>query len=173
MPADRVVEFLDVVEHGGPGGVPRLVDLSADPFGFQRREEAFHGSVIPYVSGTAHRTVDAIVGDQPLELVWPRQSRRSVLNGKRSSKLRWTGNAESPFSVRSRRARSRRARSAGTLINAERLPPRCETARERSFERPDAEACCRPLKKFDASNSQSAKPNPLSPGRVLKTRLPI
>ena len=32
MPADRVVESLDVVEHVGPGGVPRPVDLSADPF---------------------------------------------------------------------------------------------------------------------------------------------
>jgi hypothetical protein len=31
VPADRVVESLDVVEHVGPGGVPRPVDLSADP----------------------------------------------------------------------------------------------------------------------------------------------
>jgi hypothetical protein len=34
VPADRVVESLDVVEHVGPGGVPRAVDLSTDPFGF-------------------------------------------------------------------------------------------------------------------------------------------
>ena len=48
---------------------PAYGSLSADPFGFQRREEAFHGGVVPYVSGTAHRKVDAIVGDQPLELL--------------------------------------------------------------------------------------------------------
>ena len=64
-----VVESFDVVEHVGPGGVPRTVDLSADPFGFQRREEAFHGGVVPYVSGTAHRTVDAVIDHQPLELL--------------------------------------------------------------------------------------------------------
>src|SRR5580692_11235251 len=28
-----------------------------------------HGGVVPHVSGTAHRTVDAIVGHQPLELL--------------------------------------------------------------------------------------------------------
>ena len=62
-------ESFDVVGHVGPGGVPRTVDPSADPFGFQRRKEAFPGGVVPYVSGTTQRTVDAIVGDQPLELL--------------------------------------------------------------------------------------------------------
>ena len=34
-----------------------------------RRKEAFHGGVAPYVSGPAHRTIDAIVGHEPLELL--------------------------------------------------------------------------------------------------------
>ncbi len=42
MPADRVVESLDAIEHIGPGSVARPVDLARDPLGFQPGEEALH-----------------------------------------------------------------------------------------------------------------------------------
>ena len=51
------------------GGVPVLQTFLPIRSGFQRREEAFHCGVVPHVSGMAHRTVDAIVGDQPLKLL--------------------------------------------------------------------------------------------------------
>jgi hypothetical protein len=69
VPADRVVEPLDVVEHVDPGGVPRTLDLFADPLGLQRGEEALHRGVVLDVAGPAHGTDDAIVGHQPVELL--------------------------------------------------------------------------------------------------------
>ena len=61
MASLRIVEALDVVEHVGPGGVTRAVDLAGSPFGFQRGEEALHCRVVPYVAGPAHRAGDAVV----------------------------------------------------------------------------------------------------------------
>ena len=68
MPADRIVEPLDVVEDIGSRGVAGAIDLFADPLGLQRGEEALHRGVVPDVAGPAHRTDDAIVGHQTLEL---------------------------------------------------------------------------------------------------------
>ena len=69
VPARQVVEALDIIEHIGSCLVPRPVGFSRDPFGFQRREEAFHRSIVPAVAGTAHRTGDAIAHQQQLELL--------------------------------------------------------------------------------------------------------
>ena len=66
---DAVVEPLDIVEHVRLGFVPGAIDLSSDAFGFQRREEAFHGGIVPDVARPAHAAGDATVGHQALELV--------------------------------------------------------------------------------------------------------
>ena len=39
MPADRVVEPFDVVEHVDSGGVPRTVDLVANPLGLSEEKK--------------------------------------------------------------------------------------------------------------------------------------
>ena len=67
--ARRIVEALDIVEHIGPCLIPRPVGFSRDAFGFQRREEAFHRSIVPAVAGPAHRAGDAIVRQQQLEVL--------------------------------------------------------------------------------------------------------
>ena len=69
MPASRVVEAFDVVEHIGPGLIPRPISLAVDAFGLQRREEALHRRIVPDVARAAHRADDAVVGHQPLELL--------------------------------------------------------------------------------------------------------
>lgn len=68
MPSPRTIEALDVVEHIRAGVIPRPVDLADDPLGPERREKAFHGCIVPDVAGPAHRTGDAVVGHQALEL---------------------------------------------------------------------------------------------------------
>ena len=50
MPAFRIVEALDVVEHVGLGVVPRSVHSARSPLGLQRREEALHRRVVPDVA---------------------------------------------------------------------------------------------------------------------------
>jgi len=66
--AGRIVEALDVVEHLGLGMIARAVGFAGDPLGLQRGEEALHRGIVPDVSRSAHRTGDAIVGHQALEL---------------------------------------------------------------------------------------------------------
>jgi hypothetical protein len=60
MPAFRIVEALDVVEHVGLGLIPRPVHLARCSLGLQRREEALHRRIVPDVARTAHRTDDAV-----------------------------------------------------------------------------------------------------------------
>jgi hypothetical protein len=69
VPSPRVVEALDVIEHIRPGIIPRPVDLAGYALGFQRREEALHCSIVPDVTRPAHRTGDAMIGHQALELL--------------------------------------------------------------------------------------------------------
>ena len=52
MPAFRIVEALDVVEHVGLGLVACSVHLARCSLGLQRREEAFHHRVVPDVTRT-------------------------------------------------------------------------------------------------------------------------
>ena len=44
-------------------------DRAGYPLGFQRREEALHRGIVPDVARPAHRTGDAMVGHQALELL--------------------------------------------------------------------------------------------------------
>jgi pimeloyl-ACP methyl ester carboxylesterase len=69
MTSGRVVEPLDVVERICSGLVPGAVDLSSDALGFQRREEAFHGSIVPDLAGSSHAACDAAVAVQAPDLV--------------------------------------------------------------------------------------------------------
>jgi hypothetical protein len=47
-----------------------LPSLSIAPIlSLQRREEALHRCIVPDVARTAHRTDDAVIGHQPLELL--------------------------------------------------------------------------------------------------------
>ena len=69
VPARRVVEALDIIEHVGLRVIARSICLPADPFGLHRREEALQCRVVPDVARPAHRAGDAIVGHQPLELL--------------------------------------------------------------------------------------------------------
>ena len=65
MAPGGVVEAFDGVEQVCLRLCPRAVDFLADPLGFERGEEAFHGGIIP----AANRAGDAIVGHQALELL--------------------------------------------------------------------------------------------------------
>ncbi len=69
VPACRVVEALDIIEHVRLRVIARSICLPADPFGLHRREETLHWRVVPDVARPAHRAGDAIVGHQPLELL--------------------------------------------------------------------------------------------------------
>jgi hypothetical protein len=69
MSADGVIEPLDIIEYVRPSLVTRAVDFFPDPLGFQLGEEALHSGVVPDIAGSAHRTNDAIVGHQALELL--------------------------------------------------------------------------------------------------------
>lgn len=69
MPSARVVEALDVVEHLRAGFIAGAVNLAVDALEFQGREEALHGRIVPDVPGPAHRTGDAVVGQQALKLL--------------------------------------------------------------------------------------------------------
>ena len=69
VPACGIVKALDVIEHILPCVVARAVGFARDAFGLQRGEEALHRGVVPDVAGSAHRTGDAVVGHQPLELL--------------------------------------------------------------------------------------------------------
>ena len=67
MPTLWIVGAFDVVEDICARLFLGAVGLPPDPFGFQRREEAFHRRVVPDISGPAHRTGDAVISHQPLE----------------------------------------------------------------------------------------------------------
>ena len=62
VPAGRIVEAFDVVEHLGPGMIARTVDFAGDPLGLQRGEEALHRGIVPDVTRAAHRAGNAVVG---------------------------------------------------------------------------------------------------------------
>ena len=69
MPAFRIVEALNVIEHIGLSLVPRPVGLARRSFGLQRGEEALHRRIVPAIARTAHGTGDAMIGHQALELL--------------------------------------------------------------------------------------------------------
>lgn len=69
MPASRIVEALDVVEHVGPRGISRPVDLGCRALGLECREEAFHRGVVPDVARARQRADDAMLGHQPLAML--------------------------------------------------------------------------------------------------------
>jgi len=68
VPPFGVVETFNVVEYVGFGVVPCPVCFVRRALGFERREEALHRRIIPAIARTAHRTGDAEIGHQPLEL---------------------------------------------------------------------------------------------------------
>ena len=63
------MEALDIVEHVRAGLVAVAIDVAVGPFDFQRRKEALHRRTVPDVSGPAHRTGAAVVGQQALKLL--------------------------------------------------------------------------------------------------------
>src|SRR5262249_52460080 len=65
----RVVETLDIVKHICLCLIARPVRFVTGALGLQRREEALHRGVVPHIARSAHRTDDAAVGQQPLELL--------------------------------------------------------------------------------------------------------
>src|SRR4029077_12637951 len=67
--AFRVVEALDIVKHICLCLIARPVRFVTGALGLQRREEALHRGVVPHIARSAHRTDDAAVGQQPLELL--------------------------------------------------------------------------------------------------------
>src|SRR6201982_3003980 len=69
VPAFRIVEAFDVVEYISSRLVSGPVRFAPCALGLQRREEALHRGVVPDVARTAHRTDDAVVGHQLLELL--------------------------------------------------------------------------------------------------------
>ena len=65
----RVVEKFNVVEHVGAGLIAGSVDLACRAFGFQRREEACHGGIVPDVPRAAHAAGDTVIGHELLKLL--------------------------------------------------------------------------------------------------------
>jgi hypothetical protein len=69
VPAFRIVEALDVVEYISSRLVSGPVRFAPCALGLQLREEALHRGIVPGVARTAHRTDDAVIGYQLLELL--------------------------------------------------------------------------------------------------------
>jgi len=69
MPALGIVEHLDVIEDICPGLRARTVHLPGYALHFERREEAFHGGVIPHLASTAHAAGDSLLNQQLLEVL--------------------------------------------------------------------------------------------------------
>ena len=69
MPARRVVEALDVVEHIGTGLPSCAVHLPGRALGLEGAEEALHGRVVPDLTGPAHAASDALFIQQLLEVL--------------------------------------------------------------------------------------------------------
>ena len=64
-----IVEPFDIVEHVCPQIIPGPVVLLAQALGLQRREEAFHCSVVPAVTATADAANNAMGFEQALEIL--------------------------------------------------------------------------------------------------------
>lgn len=69
MPALQVVEAFDIVEHIGLCLVACAIHFARRSLSLQRREEALHRGVVPDVARSAHRTDDAVLEYQTLELL--------------------------------------------------------------------------------------------------------
>jgi hypothetical protein len=54
VPALRIVEALNIVEHIGSRFVSGSVHLSRRPLDFERGEEALHRRIVPNVAGAAY-----------------------------------------------------------------------------------------------------------------------
>src|SRR5207302_10321087 len=67
--AFRIVEALDVVEYISSRLTSGPVRFAPCAIGLQRREDALHRGIVPDVARTAHRTDDAVIGHQLLELL--------------------------------------------------------------------------------------------------------
>ena len=65
----RVVEKFNAVEHVGAGLIAGSVDLACRAFGFPRREDAFHGGIVPDVPRAAHAAGDTVIGHELLKLL--------------------------------------------------------------------------------------------------------
>ena len=65
----RVIEAFDVIEHISLGLVARPIGFACRPLGLQRGEEALRCRIVPDIARTAHRTDDAMIGHQALELL--------------------------------------------------------------------------------------------------------
>src|SRR5271168_3515388 len=69
VPAFRIIEAFNVVEHIGLGVVARPIGFARRAFGLQRGEEALHRRIVPDIAGAAHGADDAMIGHQLLELL--------------------------------------------------------------------------------------------------------
>src|SRR5678816_3916253 len=69
MSPQRIVEPLDEVEHISTCFVARSVATTIRALDLQRREEAFHGGVIPAVAATTHAASHTMRIEQPLEVL--------------------------------------------------------------------------------------------------------
>lgn len=69
MPTRGVLKALDLIGHARPGFVVCPVDLPRRALGRHRREEALTAALSQTLSERAYRTSEALVRDQPLELV--------------------------------------------------------------------------------------------------------
>lgn len=65
----RIVEAFDVIKDISPCFITRPVVAAADPIVFHPREEAFHHGVVVTLPRTAHAAFDAVVREEPLELL--------------------------------------------------------------------------------------------------------
>lgn len=54
MPAFRVVEHLDVIEHVLPGFLPAVVDFSSNAFVLEQLKKALRNSIVVTVTAPAH-----------------------------------------------------------------------------------------------------------------------
>jgi hypothetical protein len=69
VPAFRIIEAFNIVEHIGLGFVARPIGFARRAFGLQRGEEALHRCIVPDIAGAAHGADDAMIGHQLLELL--------------------------------------------------------------------------------------------------------
>src|SRR5271168_5499426 len=61
VPAFRIIEAFDVVEHISLGLVARPIRFARRALGLQRGEEALHRRIVPDVARTAHRADNAVI----------------------------------------------------------------------------------------------------------------
>lgn len=65
----RIVEAFDLIKDISPGFVSCPAATAADAVAFHPREEAFHHRVVVALPRPAHAAFDAVVREQPLELL--------------------------------------------------------------------------------------------------------